>query len=114
MPRCWHAAASRYSKESYLELVDHIRSIIPDVTFSTDMIAGFCGETEADHLDSVDLLDRVKFNQGFLYAYSMRAKTNAYGNFDVVCGPVCTYHRLFTTLHVPFDVPCLATMVIGC
>lgn len=92
-------ASSRYSKESYLELVDHIRSIIPDVTFSTDMIAGFCGETEADHRDSVDLLDRVKFNQGFLYAYSMRAKTNASGDCDIICGPFPTFHRLFTTLH---------------
>eukprot|EP00039_Didymoeca_costata_P029072 m.23196 g.23196 ORF g.23196 m.23196 type:complete len:581 (-) comp7471_c0_seq1:171-1913(-) len=67
-----------YSKESYLDLVEHIRQKIPGVTLSSDFIAGFCGETEKDHEDTLDLLQRVRFDQAFLFAYSMRQKTHAH------------------------------------
>ncbi|XP_012866555.1 PREDICTED: CDK5 regulatory subunit-associated protein 1 isoform X1 [Dipodomys ordii] len=67
-----------YSREAYLELVHHIRDIIPGVSLSSDFIAGFCGETEEDHLQTVSLLRDVQYNVGFLFAYSMRQKTRAY------------------------------------
>ncbi len=66
-----------YSREAYDELVAHIRSEVPGVALSTDMIAGFCGETEEDHLASVDLMQSIKYDLGFLFAYSLRDKTHA-------------------------------------
>ncbi|XP_071506956.1 mitochondrial tRNA methylthiotransferase CDK5RAP1-like [Diadema antillarum] len=67
-----------YSREAYIELVDHVRAYIPGVALSSDFIAGFCGETEADHEDTMSLLGLVKYNYAFLFAYSMRQKTHAY------------------------------------
>lgn len=66
-----------HTREAYLNLVDRIRSLIPDVTLSTDMIAGFCGETEEDHQQTLSLLREVEYDQAFLYAYSRREKTHA-------------------------------------
>lgn len=48
------------------------------MSLSSDFIAGFCGETEEDHLQTVSLLREVQYNTGFLFAYSMRQKTRAY------------------------------------
>ncbi|XP_006003204.1 CDK5 regulatory subunit-associated protein 1 [Latimeria chalumnae] len=76
--RVLQAMRRGYTREAYLELVDHIRSIIPGVSLSSDFIAGFCGETEEDHLQTLSLLRQVKYNTGFLFAYSMRKKTHAY------------------------------------
>jgi len=67
-----------YTQESYIELVDHIRDVIPDVSLSSDFISGFCGETEQDHQNTLDLIQYVQYDQAFLYAYSMREKTNAH------------------------------------
>ena len=66
-----------YSREAYNALVDHIRSEIPGVALSTDMISGFCGESEEEHLMSVDLMRSVKYDLAFLFAYSIRDKTHA-------------------------------------
>lgn len=71
-----------YSREAYLELVQHIRATIPGVALSTDIIAGFCGETEADHADTVSLMDAVGYSQAFMFAYSMREKTRAYHRME--------------------------------
>ncbi|XP_054752838.2 mitochondrial tRNA methylthiotransferase CDK5RAP1-like [Lytechinus pictus] len=73
-----HSMRRGYSRESYLKLVDHVRSVIPGVALSSDFIAGFCGETEEDHKDTMSLLHLVKYNYAFLFAYSMRQKTHAY------------------------------------
>jgi MiaB/RimO family radical SAM methylthiotransferase len=67
-----------YSREAYLELIDSVQSIIPDVALSSDFIAGFCDETEEEHADTVSLLERVEYEQAFLFAYSMRSKTHAH------------------------------------
>ncbi len=61
-----------YTRESYLSLVDRVREIIPGVTLSTDMIAGFCGETEEDFKETVSLIRRVKYHQMFMFPYSLR------------------------------------------
>lgn len=66
-----------YTREAYDALVDHVRASIPGVALSTDMIAGFCGETEADHAASVDLLQSVRYESAFLFAYSERDRTHA-------------------------------------
>ncbi|XP_077459055.1 mitochondrial tRNA methylthiotransferase CDK5RAP1 [Stigmatopora argus] len=67
-----------YTRETYLELVQNIRSIIKDVSLSSDFISGFCGETEEDHQQTLSLLREVGYNIGFLFAYSMRKKTHAF------------------------------------
>ena len=67
-----------YTKETYLSLVEHIRSIIPDMALSSDFIAGFCTETEADHQDTLDVIHRVGYNFLYSFPYSMREKTKAY------------------------------------
>uniref|UniRef100_A0A8C9KF09 CDK5 regulatory subunit associated protein 1 n=1 Tax=Panthera tigris altaica TaxID=74533 RepID=A0A8C9KF09_PANTA len=76
--RVLEAMRRGYSREAYVELVHHIRESIPGVSLSSDFIAGFCGETEEDHLQTVSLLREVQYNMGFLFAYSMRQKTRAY------------------------------------
>uniref|UniRef100_A0A5F9C7I8 CDK5 regulatory subunit associated protein 1 n=1 Tax=Oryctolagus cuniculus TaxID=9986 RepID=A0A5F9C7I8_RABIT len=76
--RVLEAMRRGYSREAYVELVHHIRESIPGVSLSSDFIAGFCGETEEDHLQTVSLLREVRYNIGFLFAYSMRQKTRAY------------------------------------
>ena len=67
-----------YSRDAYLELIHNVQSIIPDVALSSDFIAGFCGETDEEHDDTVSLLEHVQYEQAFLFAYSMREKTHAH------------------------------------
>ncbi|XP_064247645.1 mitochondrial tRNA methylthiotransferase CDK5RAP1 isoform X2 [Passer domesticus] len=76
--RVLEAMRRGYTREAYLELVHHVRDSIPGVSLSSDFIAGFCGETEEDHLQTVSLLREVRYNVGFLFAYSMRQKTRAH------------------------------------
>ncbi|XP_053849156.1 mitochondrial tRNA methylthiotransferase CDK5RAP1 isoform X5 [Vidua macroura] len=76
--RILEAMRRGYTREAYLELVHHVRDSIPGVSLSSDFIAGFCGETEEDHLQTVSLLREVRYNIGFLFAYSMRQKTRAH------------------------------------
>ena len=66
-----------YTADAYIELVNHIRRVIPDVSLSSDFIAGFCGETESDHKMTLDLIRRVKYNFVYCFPYSMRQKTRA-------------------------------------
>jgi len=67
----------KYTKEKYLELVNKIRNKIPDITFSTDIIVGFPGETEADFEDTLDVVKQVNFEQVFMFIYSRRVGTPA-------------------------------------
>ena len=64
--------------EDYVNLVERIRHFLPDVSLSTDMISGFCGESDEDHAASVKLMNDIKYNFAFLFKYSMRKKTHAY------------------------------------
>ena len=72
------AMRRNYSREVYLDLVDNIRRIVPQATISTDMISGFCGETEEDHQATLSLMREVQYDQAFMFAYSMREKTHAH------------------------------------
>lgn len=67
-----------YSRESYLKLIDLMKTTIPGVSISTDMISGFCGETDAEHADTVSLMKLVAYQQAFMFAYSQREKTFAH------------------------------------
>lgn len=66
-----------HTREEYFELIDNIRKIIPDISISQDMISGFPTETEEDHQDTLSLLEYVKYDYGFMYAYSERPGTMA-------------------------------------
>ena len=66
-----------YSREHYLDLVDRARKIAPNVSFSTDIIAGFCDETEAEHQDTLSLMEAVKYDMAYMFAYSERPDTYA-------------------------------------
>ncbi|KAL7328067.1 hypothetical protein PS15p_206391 [Mucor circinelloides] len=70
-----------YTREAYLSLVEEMRKIIPDVWISSDFITGFCGETEAEHRDTVSLMEQVKYDTAFMFAYSMREKTHAHRRY---------------------------------
>ncbi|HXG26094.1 MAG TPA: tRNA (N6-isopentenyl adenosine(37)-C2)-methylthiotransferase MiaB [Candidatus Binatia bacterium] len=67
----------QYTIEHYLERLDRIREAIPDVAISTDVIVGFCGETEAQFQSTLRLLERVRYDQVFAAAYSERPGTPA-------------------------------------
>ena len=67
----------KYDREWYLERVAKIRSVIPDCGITTDVIAGFCGETLEDHADTLSLMEEVVFDSAFMFAYSERPGTLA-------------------------------------
>lgn len=69
--------ARGYTREAYLALVARARALIPGCEFTSDFISGFCGETEAEHADTVALVRAVGFTQTFTFAYSERAGTAA-------------------------------------
>ena len=66
-----------YSRDAYDALAERVRAALPGVALSTDMISGFCGETERDHAASVDLMRRHAFEAAFMFAYSDRERTYA-------------------------------------
>jgi tRNA-2-methylthio-N6-dimethylallyladenosine synthase len=67
----------QHTREEYFRLIDSIREIIPNCGISHDLIAGFPSETEQDHQDTLDLMDYVKYDFGFMFAYSERPGTLA-------------------------------------
>ncbi|MEW2921314.1 tRNA (N6-isopentenyl adenosine(37)-C2)-methylthiotransferase MiaB [Muricauda sp. ANG21] len=66
-----------HTREEYFELIDNIKKIIPDCAISQDMITGFPTETEEDHQDTLSLMEYVKYDFGFMFAYSERPGTLA-------------------------------------
>ena len=72
----------KYNREWYLERVDKIRSVIPDCGITTDVIAGFCGETVEDHQDTLTLMENVVFDSAFMFAYSNRPGTLASRKYE--------------------------------
>ena len=67
----------QYTIEHYLERLDRIRAAVPEIAISTDVIVGFCGETEAQYESTLRLLERVQYDQVFAAAYSERPGTPA-------------------------------------
>jgi tRNA-2-methylthio-N6-dimethylallyladenosine synthase len=70
-----------YSREWYLDRIAAIKRIIPDCAISTDIITGFCGETEAEHAETLSLMDSVQYDFAYMFKYSERPKTLAERRF---------------------------------
>ncbi|MCR9225984.1 MAG: tRNA (N6-isopentenyl adenosine(37)-C2)-methylthiotransferase MiaB [Flavobacteriaceae bacterium] len=71
-----------HTREEYFELIDNIKKLIPDCAISQDMITGFPTETEKDHQDTLSLMEYVKYDFGFMFAYSERPGTLAERKMD--------------------------------
>lgn len=66
-----------YTRERYLELVEEVRAMLPGCALTTDIIAGFCDETEAEHEATLSLMESVRFDSAFTFKYSERPGTYA-------------------------------------
>jgi tRNA-2-methylthio-N6-dimethylallyladenosine synthase len=75
--RILKAMRRTYSRDRYLRLVDELRAAIPDLALTTDIIVGFPGETEADFLETLEVVEHVRFDGAFTFVYSPRAGTEA-------------------------------------
>ena len=62
------------TRDAFYDLTERMREIVPDCELSTDIISGFCGETEDDHQDTLDMIRRCNFEAAFMFAYSMRER----------------------------------------
>jgi len=71
----------KYTRAHYLERIARIREILPDCAITTDVIAGFCGETEADHEATLSLMREVRYDSAFMFQYSERPGTRASRHF---------------------------------
>jgi len=75
--RILKAMNRQHTREEYFALIDEVKEIIPGCGISQDMITGFPTETEADHQDTMSLMDRVKYDFGYMFMYSERPGTPA-------------------------------------
>jgi tRNA-2-methylthio-N6-dimethylallyladenosine synthase len=72
-----HRMNRNYTREWYMDRIAAIKRHMPDCAISTDIITGFCGETEEDHQETLDLIDAVQYDMSFMFKYSERPKTLA-------------------------------------
>ena len=72
----------KYTRQNYLDRIARIRKCMPDCAISTDIIAGFCGETYAEHQDTLSLMREVRFDYAYMFNYSAREGTSAYNNLQ--------------------------------
>ena len=84
----------RYTREWYLDRVRKIREVMPDCAITTDVIAGFCGETEKDHQDTLSIMRDVGYDYAYMFAYSERPGTLAARNYPDDIPPEVKNRRL--------------------
>ncbi|TAH63616.1 MAG: tRNA (N6-isopentenyl adenosine(37)-C2)-methylthiotransferase MiaB [Gottschalkiaceae bacterium] len=89
----------KYTKSQYLNLIEKIKSEIPDISLTTDIIVGFPGETEEDFLETIDVVKKVKFDSAFTFLYSIREGTPA-ANMDNQISDEIKHERLKKLLEV--------------
>jgi len=71
-----------YTIEHYLRIIEKAKTLMPDIAISTDIIAGFCTETDEDHLATLNLMNAVKYDGAYMFKYSPRENTKAYKMVD--------------------------------
>lgn len=71
-----------HTRESYINLIERMRTKIPGVALSSDFMCGFCDETESEFADTMSLLEIARYDLAFLFAYSMREKTHAHRRME--------------------------------
>lgn len=84
----------KYTREWYMNRIEAIKTIIPDCAISTDIIAGFCDETEENHKETLSLMQWVGFDYAFMFKYSERPDTVAAKRFDDNIGEEIKSRRL--------------------
>jgi len=72
----------KYTRQGYLNRIASIRKFMPECAISTDLIAGFCGETDAEHQDTLSLMQEIGFDSAFMFKYSAREGTSAHKNLQ--------------------------------
>ncbi len=90
-----------YSKEDYLALVDRIKTAMPDISLTTDIIVGFPGETEEDFLETLEVVKKVRYDSAYTFLYSKRSGTPA-ANMDnqvVEADAKNRFDRLLKVIH---------------
>ncbi|UOQ27760.1 tRNA-2-methylthio-N(6)-dimethylallyladenosine synthase' [Candidatus Karelsulcia muelleri] len=68
----------KYTVEEFLLIIKRIKKILPDCSISSDIMTGFCTETQADHRETIRIMNLIKFNFSFMFKYSSRQGTYAY------------------------------------
>jgi len=86
----------KYTKADYLTLIEKLRTAAPDVAITTDLIIGFPGETEEDFMETMDLIEKVRYDSAFTFIYSIRKGTPAEKYEDQV--PEEVKHERFNRL----------------
>lgn len=71
-----------YDRAYYMERVNMIKRVIPECAISTDIIAGFCSETEADHAETLSIMKEVEYSSAFMFRYSVREGTKSAQMFE--------------------------------
>src|SRR4030095_2074234 len=92
-----------YTVEHYLKIIDNIKNVIPDAALSTDIISGFCTETEDDHRMTLDIIKNVKYDGAYMFKYSPREKTKAWNMPDDVDEEVKT-RRLMEIIELQNEI----------
>ena len=77
-----------YTRSEYLDIIDRARELRPDIAFTTDIIVGFPGESDSDYQETLEVVERVRFDSAFTFKYSPREGTSAAGLEDDVPGDV--------------------------
>jgi tRNA-2-methylthio-N6-dimethylallyladenosine synthase len=88
-----------YTIEHYLNIIDKARKIISGVSFSTDIIAGFPSETDKEHLETLNILKKIRFDGAYMFKYSPREGTRAYKMKDDIT-EVTKLKRLNEIIHL--------------
>lgn len=93
-----------YTREQYLTLTAKMRTIIPGVSLSTDIIAGFCGETDEEHEGTMTLMKEVGYDLAYMFAYSERERTLAYRKFEDDVPEEIKKKRLSQIIHQQMEI----------
>ena len=93
-----------YTREWYLSKIDRIKELIPDCGLSSDVISGFCGETEEDHQDTISAMKYSQFDLSYMYIYSERPGTLAAKRYEDDVAPDVKKRRLQEIVDLQYDL----------